>query len=128
MRAHSTVGTYASDMSDTGRAAEQECEWQHCDRVFVRKGQQGGQRRRFCSNACRTKHSQWLDWQATQYPELAVRRAATRAIEALSTSRAESSLPMMSPAVQANYLKARDVLGEIVERLPDELPDKDPSD
>lgn len=105
-------------MCETRDAAT--CQYSACDQPIERQGNQGGKPKLYCSNSCRTRANQERRRREDEQPAETVRRAAIRAHEALDTWQVDWALKLgaVPEDVQRNYLKAREVLAEIVKRIP----------
>lgn len=96
------------------------CQYSACDRPIERHGTQGSRPKLYCSNSCRTRANQERRQREDQQPAETVRRAAIRAHESLDTWQVEWALERgaVPEDIRWNFVKARDVLAEIVKRIP----------
>lgn len=97
------------------------CQYSGCDEPIERQGNQGGPGKRYCSNSCRTRANQERRRLEGEHPTETVRRAAIRAYDALDTREVHFALIGLEVPedVRRNFVKAREVLGEIVRRIPE---------
>ncbi len=96
------------------------CQYSACDRPIERHGRQGQIPKLYCSNSCRTRANQERRRREDEQPAETVRRAAIRAHEALDTWQIDWALEngAVPEDVHRNFVKAREVLAEIVRRIP----------
>ena len=107
------------DASDWYRKAADVCEYSGCDRPVTRKGSQGGYKR-FCSGSCRTMANRERRKREAEDPLASLRAAAFRAHAELSSESVRDALRhgSVEEPVAKNLRKCRDVLGQILDRLP----------
>jgi hypothetical protein len=94
------------------------CAYSGCGRPVERRGGQGAVTKIYCSNSCRTRAHQERSLRAAERPDDALRKAVSQAHAALDTEVVNDALAFMPDDIRRNTLKAREVLAEVVARIP----------